>query len=780
MQFLKVRSLQSKILILFLFLLILVQLISFFFTFSANRNLENTQLNNKLANAQDVFNTQFNNRRYYLSAFAETAAKDYGLKSVLEEDNRSFLVALNNHRKRINSDLAMAIDRDGVVFAQLLTYLNEQGENKVRVGKAQGQPFFKKVSLLDAQDTQLVKYEGRVYQLSLAPVKSGNRAVAWVGFGYLIDANLASELAKLTDVHVGFVVEKSTSHYAIASSDEDKYPADGEHYKTVFNNEQLEYITRVVKLGQLEGKEVSAVLFDSKADILKTVGIDWPKLILLIVLTVILSTYGALAIARSITRPVKSLVSQVKSISKGNYGESVDVSGSKELMQLSDEFNNMTSAIVSREETISYQAFHDPLSHLPNRNSLINELERRSEAGERFILIHLCYLRAEEITDTLGFQVGDEVIKEVASRVANTNLDIDSFHLGGEHFVVLANEQDVQILIDKLLDALSINCVFDNISLHMQFVCGVVISSLHNGGSESELLQKSNVAMQQAIKNKKSYQIYDPQFDQNAVERLFLTNSLKQAIEENELILFYQPKLSLDTMTVSHVEALVRWQHPEKGLIPPDSFISIAEKTGQMDKLTRWVTNTAVNQYVQWQQMGLSINIAINISAENLLDKSYPDFVIALKQKYKLSSDAITLEVTEDAVVADPKQAIEILSYLREHGFKLSIDDYGTGYSSLAQLKQLPVQELKIDRSFVQHLTEDDNDKLIVKSTVELAHNMNLSVVAEGIEDEHALIWLKEQGCQLAQGYFISRPLPADAFEQWIDNTEYNVIRTKN
>ena len=151
-----------------------------------------------------------------------------------------------------------------------------------------------------------------------------------------------------------------------------------------------------------------------------------------------------------------------------------------------------------------------------------------------------------------------------------------------------------------------------------------------------------------------------------------------------------------------------------------------------------------------------------------------------IKQEHQLSSDAITLEVTEDAVVADPKQAIEILSYLREHGFKLSIDDYGTGYSSLAQLKQLPVQELKIDRSFVQHLTEDDNDKLIVKSTVELAHNMNLSVVAEGIEDEQALLWLKEQGCQLAQGYYISKPVPADAFEQWLDDTEYNVIRTKN
>jgi EAL domain-containing protein (putative c-di-GMP-specific phosphodiesterase class I) len=263
----------------------------------------------------------------------------------------------------------------------------------------------------------------------------------------------------------------------------------------------------------------------------------------------------------------------------------------------------------------------------------------------------------------------------------------------------------------------------------------------------------------------------------NTVECLYLTNSLKTAIEENQLVLFYQPKLSLKTMALSHVEALVRWQHPEKGLIPPDSFISIAEKTGQMDALTRWVTQEAIAQYLRWQAAGLHIKIAINISAENLTDKSYSDFVIGLKKQHKLPDNDITLEVTEDAVVSDPEQAVEILAYLRTHGFKLSIDDYGTGYSSLAQLKQLPVQELKIDRSFVQHLMDSDDDKIIVRSTIELAHNMDLSVVAEGIEDEATLLWLKEQKCELAQGYFISRPIPEAAFNSWVIESGYSVAK---
>lgn len=779
MKLLTVRSLQSKILILFLFLLLLVQLVSFFSTYRANRQLENIQLTGHLENAKAVFETQYNNRRYYLSAFAETAAKDYGLKSVLQEDNRSFLVALNNHRKRIDSDLAMAIDNEGTVFAQLVTYKTAEGKDKVRVGKGQGTKFAQSSRLLEQDNAQLVTVDNKLYQLSFAQLKSGGRTIGWVGFGYLVDVVMAQDMAKLTDVNVGFVIKTESSYDVIASSDEAKYSTEGQHYSMIIANEEDAYVSEIVTLGQIDEQTASAILFKSKADILESVGIEWPRLILLIALTVVLSILGALAIARSITRPVKQLVSQVKSISKGNYDRSVDVTGSKELQQLSGEFNQMTKAIISREETISFQAFHDPLTHLANRNALINELELRASKGEAFLMIQACYLRAEEITDTLGYQVGDEVTTEVANRFINTQLDYECFHLGGEQFVLLAQEQDVEQLMNKLFGALNIMCQFENISLHLQFAFGVVVSSEHSAASPAELLQKSNIALQHAVRDKKEYQIYDPNFDQDAVERLFLTNSLKRAIEEDQLVLFYQPKLSLDTMTVSHVEALVRWQHPERGLIPPDSFISIAEKTGQMDKLTRWVTQAAIKQYVAWQEKGIDINIAINISAENIMDKSYPDFVIGLKQQHKLCDSAITLEVTEDAVVADPNKATMMLNYLRDSGFKLSIDDYGTGYSSLAQLKQLPVQELKIDRSFVQHLTDDDSDKIIVKSTIELAHNMTLSVVAEGIEDEAALQWLKSQGCQLAQGYFISRPLPADAFDEWIESTKYNVSKTK-
>ena len=367
----------------------------------------------------------------------------------------------------------------------------------------------------------------------------------------------------------------------------------------------------------------------------------------------------------------------------------------------------------------------------------------------------------------------------VAKRLVKLPLSTSCFHLGNENFVLLAPDQPVEPLIEQVLAQLNVQCEFENVALHLQFVLGVAVAKLHRSSKPAEVLQKSNVALQHAKSQKSVYQIYQPEFDTNAMERLFLTNSLKKAIEQDELVLFYQPKLDLSTMTISHVEALVRWQHPEKGLIPPDAFISIAEKTGQMPALTKWVTKTAVAQYMAWQEQGIDINIAINISAVNLLDQSYPDFVIEQKQQFNLPDLALILEVTEDAVVEEPETATRVLNYLREHGFKLSIDDYGTGYSSLGQLKQLPVQELKIDRSFVQYLACDESDQIIVRSTLELAHNLGLSVVAEGIEDETALLWLKQHGCQFAQGFYISKPLPADVLNKWMENTPYQIRKTE-
>jgi len=772
--FSQIRSIQSKILILFIFLLLSVQLVSFFTTYKANQKFESAQLDNRLLTAKEVFTTQFENRRYYLSAFAQTAAQDYGLKSMFQEDTSSLLVALNNHRKRINSDIAFAIEPSGIVIGQLVTERNKEGLKKIKRGPEQGHTFSQKTWLTKEPTTQLFRSAENLYQLSFAPIKSGARTIGWIGFGYLIDSELANDFASLTGVNVGFLLKNDEQWQIVANS---KIPANisfsPEFATQVFQGKTEAYISNNLAIGKVEQTELIAIMFKSKADLLKNIQADWQQLLLLIALTLFLSLLGALGIAKGITKPIKLLIIQVKSIAKGNYDQNVTIDDSLELKQLADEFNYMKQAVVEREKTISYRAYHDDLTDLPNRNALLKALTVWIEQHRGFILIQLNVLRINEINDTLGHKVGDQVILEVAKRLKNNAFSKENYHLGDDNFALVVKEQSIDALIENLLPELEHHYQYENVSLHLQYTMGIAKCHIDSGQSAAELLQKSNVALHQAKKQKLTFQIYDQEFDTNTIERLHLTNGLKTAIDEDQLVLYYQPKLSLSTMKLSHVEALVRWQHPEKGLVPPDSFISIAEKTGQMDALTRWVTLEAIRQYIVWQKAGNNIKIAINISAENLKDKSYSDFIIALKDRYQLPEHAITLEVTEDAVVADPEKATEILSYLKDHGFKLSIDDYGTGYSSLAQLKQLPVQELKIDRSFVQHLMTNQEDQTIVKSTIELAHNMGLSVVAEGIEDEATLIWLQAHQCELAQGYFISRPLPADTFDTWLKESEY-------
>lgn len=781
MKFIRVRSLQSKILLLFAFLLIVVQFISSWTTYRANQKLEKVQLNNRLTHANDVFSTQFNNRLYYLSAFAETVAKDYGLKSVLQEDTKSFLVALNNHRNRIDGDIAIAVDKQGVTFAELVTYRTpEQGNKKVKIGQGQGKPFpYPDEYLLD-NTNKLIKLNEQYYQLSFAPIKSGQRTIAWLGFGYVIDDVLADDFARLTEVDIGFVLNTESDTQIIAKSTGPK----STEFSPVFANELIndqhdDYIAAHLILGDVSYGRITAVMHKSKADLLEGLTADWQKFFILITLTLILSVVGALGIAQGITKPIKQLIEQIKQNTKGNYQGTVVISGTRELTQLADEFNRMTQAVISREKTITYQAFHDALTDLPNKNALLNTLKDKQSNKLPFMAIQLSILGVNQINDTLGHQVGDDILLEVTHKLISLQKNAELYYLGSYSFMLVRDGEGVESFGKEVESEFSVDCTFGNINLHLQYAMGITQSNSDFDTDTSEILKRTSVALRHAIKNKSVIQQYNPEFDKDALDRLYLTNHLKTAIEDNHLVLFYQPKMSLSTMEITHVEALVRWEHPEKGLIPPDAFISIAEKTGQMGVLTQWVTQEAFDQYLKWQAKGTCLQIAINISAQNLLDKSYSDFIIALKNEKAIPNDVITLEVTEDAVVADPKKATKILNYLSEHGFKISIDDYGTGYSSLAQLKQLPVQELKVDRSFVQQLASDESDKIIVKSSIEMAHNLGLSVVAEGIEDEYALLWLKEKGCELAQGFFISRPLPVEKFEPWLDSFSHEQLITE-
>jgi EAL domain-containing protein (putative c-di-GMP-specific phosphodiesterase class I) len=294
---------------------------------------------------------------------------------------------------------------------------------------------------------------------------------------------------------------------------------------------------------------------------------------------------------------------------------------------------------------------------------------------------------------------------------------------------------------------------------------GIALNPEH-GADSDVLLRRADVAMYVAKRSGRGFATYSPDQDQHSPERLALVSELRRAIESDELMLVYQPKVSLRTSRCVGVEALIRWNHPQRGLIPPDQFIPLAEQTGLIKNLSQWVLNSALRQASEWQTQGVAVPIAVNLSMRDLHDPDLPDTVGALLKRWQVIPAHLMVEITENGLMADPARALQTISGLRVMGIRIAIDDFGTGYSSLAYLKRLPVDELKIDRSFVRDLATDEDDLAIVRSTLTLGHDLGLSIVAEGIEDAGTWDLLRRLGCDVAQGYFIGRPLSAAAIAE--------------
>ena len=288
-------------------------------------------------------------------------------------------------------------------------------------------------------------------------------------------------------------------------------------------------------------------------------------------------------------------------------------------------------------------------------------------------------------------------------------------------------------------------------------------------------MQRADVAMYAAKRTHSGFMVYDPNQDQHSLKTLSLISEIRTALDEGQLRLYYQPVIDLQNNTVSGVEALIRWQHPREGLLQPDDFIPLAEQTGLIRPLTTWVLETAAEQSQQWAREGMELRIAVNLSAHNLHDLHFPEKFLDIIEQDKVKVPRLRLEITETAIMSGSSHALEVLNRLSARGVRISIDDFGTGYSSLNYLKRLPVDEIKIDRSFVTHMTVDENDTVIVRSTIDLAHNMGLKVVAEGVENEATYQLLARLHCDLVQGFYISTPVPARELVEWLKNSRWQL-----
>jgi diguanylate cyclase (GGDEF)-like protein/PAS domain S-box-containing protein len=426
-------------------------------------------------------------------------------------------------------------------------------------------------------------------------------------------------------------------------------------------------------------------------------------------------------------------------------------------------------------EVLRRQALHDGLTGLPNR-TLLNDrmrqaLQHSQTTGEPVALLLMDLDQFKEVNDALGHDHGDRLLIEMSRRLQRVLRDIDTIaRLGGDEFAVLltinADERGALAVAGRIREALEEAFQLGGISVQTSASIGVALYPDHAGDAET-LAQRADVAMYTAKRAGGGIALYSPEHDQSSVRRLALLGELRGAIEDDQLLLHYQPTLDLRTGFVRTVEALVRWQHPEHGLMPPAEFIELAEVSGTIQVLTRWVITTAVRQIVDWQRKGLELSVAVNLSVRNLYEPELVPWLAGVLSQFGVDSKSLEFEITESELMDDPLLAMEVLGRLKALGVATSIDDFGTGYSSLSYLKHLPIDQLKIDRSFVGNMVHDESDLTIVRSTIDLSHNLGLVVVAEGVEDPETLNLLAQLGCDRAQGYALSRPVPATDLERW-------------
>ncbi len=383
------------------------------------------------------------------------------------------------------------------------------------------------------------------------------------------------------------------------------------------------------------------------------------------------------------------------------------------------------------------------------------------------------------MNDTLGHQIGDLLLQQVASRLENTLRKSDTLarltdetvaRLGGDEFAAILptvdSERSAVVVAQKIHAAMERPFPVEGHTLSIGISIGIVLYPAH-GSEGAALVQRADVAMYQAKHNHQGFAVYDVKLDHHSLSQLTMISDLRKAMEANQLVLYYQPKIDIATGRLCGAEALIRWQHAERGFMPPDSFIPIAEQSGFIVPLTAWILDSAIRECAEWHRQGIQIPVAVNISARNLQDPNITTVILETLEQHSVSNNSLIVELTETAVMSNPDLVLDVVTLLESKSVHVSIDDFGTGYSSLANLKKLPVTEIKIDRSFVMDMKEDNNDAVIVRSTIDLAHNMSLKVTAEGVENQETWDLLRAHGCDQAQGYFISRPMAPADFLEW-------------
>ncbi|MDB5959273.1 MAG: hypothetical protein JWP59_567 [Massilia sp.] len=775
------QSLEGRIATLFLFLIIVLQVVGLVVIQNGIDNSARNAIATELSNGEKVLRKLIEQNAQKRRFSAQVLARDTGFVQAVGNDDsgdqETIRSALDNSARRARASLTMLVD----------------GNRKIKVSSAgAGQPELDKLvlSLLDqaeqndgASGTAVVG--GRPYQVIVTPVKAPI-TIAWVVMGFAFDAQLARDMKELSALEVAILargadgawqpVETTVAPAETAQIAQQLRQNLSRTFDVTLSDSR--YSARMVDIGPAGEGRASVMLARSIEAAVAEYARLQRSLVLLTVIGIIAGAVASVVTAKRIAQPLRELAGVAHRLERGDYRAQKGFERTDEIGALAKAFDSMRDGIAKREQEIRRLAYWDTLTNLPNRAQFVMLLgeallqARRHQSSVYVLMMDLD--RFKHVNDVMGHNFGDALLRQVAGRlqlqVVQAHPEAHIARLGGDEFAVLIPDADmhtVKTIAAAILHALEQPMSLDDQTVDIGAGLGIAGYPAHSDDAEA-LLSMAEVAMYTAKQRNDGAVYYDALIDKSSANSLSLLTELRNAIERNEFRLHVQPKMKLDTGEVVGIESLVRWVHPERGNVFPDEFIPFAEQTGFIRVLTRWVLEQSAALCRDLAAQGIDLKVSVNLSTRDLLDQDLPNKFSEILKRHQVSPASFCLEITESAIMDDPVRAQQTLERLHAMGVDLSIDDFGTGYSSLAYLKRLPVDELKIDKSFVLNMENDIGDTKIVRSTIDLGHNMGLRVVAEGIESEAVWRLLAALGCDQGQGYFMSRPIPGDKLAAWI------------
>ncbi|MDB6062453.1 MAG: diguanylate cyclase/phosphodiesterase [Verrucomicrobiaceae bacterium] len=777
------RSYLARLLLFAIALVVLLQASTYFSARAAIRGTLLDSARHELEVGADVFSQLLEERAHQLTSSVSVLVDDFGFKeAVATGETATVLSALKNHSSRVGADRAMVIDSTGRMLADTV---------------AERDSSFPFPDLLQQADrngaaSANVVLDGVPYQFVVATIRAPAR-IGWAAMGFQLDKNLAKTLKGLTKLEISFVAQAPGQSRYLASTlesnlhDELKLSLEPTSAKAgTVTQLQLGGETMLTLVAPLssQGFSLAAVLQTPLANVMMPYTLLSQQLLWIALAGFALAVAMAVLVGRNLTRSVRSLASASQSVAAGDYSTPVLIESEDELGELARAFVKMQTAIGERETQILYQSQHDHLTGLANRSRALQMLAKAIEtarAGEHgAAVLVLDVNRFKAVNDSFGHAVGDQVLQAIAQRLQQSVKHLDTcVRLDGDEFLVVLEHADgaqAEIVAKRLFAVLAEPIPLPDLQMSIDASFGIAVFP-QDGDDAEILMRRAAIAMFSTKHSAQSVACYQSGWDERNLRRLSLLQDLKKALTSEGLHLAFQPKLSLSDDAYLGAEVLLRWRHPQLGPLSPDEFIPLAESSGNISLITMWVLERAILQLSEWQQVGFSVRLSVNISALDLLERGFINHVERLLLQHGVLAQQLCLELTESSLMQEAQQSLATLRQLQELGIRLSVDDFGTGYSSLSQLRKMPVDEIKIDKSFVLNLADSAEDRIIVRSTIELGHNMGLQVVAEGVENEQSREILRGFGCDMVQGYLLSKPIPAADFAVWAKQHFANLKR---